>query len=66
MKERGSFRFELEGKRARTQVHPLTKIMHRVPSLGLDAEKGPLKVQKEGPSWEDCLHDHSSSSALLV
>ena len=38
MKERVSFSFELKGKRARTQVHPLAKIMHRVPSLGLHAE----------------------------
>lgn len=38
MKESGSFSFELKGERARTQVHPLTKIMHRVPSLGLHAE----------------------------
>ena len=39
--------FELKGKRARTQVHPLTKIMHRVPTQGLHAEMGPLKVQKK-------------------
>lgn len=58
--------FSFEGQTSANAGSPINKNYAPRTLVGIHAVMGPLKVQKEGPTWEDCLRDHSSSSALLV
>ena len=58
--------FSFKGQTSANAGSPINKNYAPRTLFGIHAVMGPLKVQKEGPTWEDCLRDHSSSSALLV